>query len=367
MNPQERFCPDSTCAASREPGMIGIHSRKDKRYRCKVCEKTFSQTTHTAMYGLKKAAGLFSIVVMLLAHGCPVQAVVAAYGLDERTVRVWLKRAGEHCQNVHEQLVSTATLDLQQIQVDELKVKTQRGIVWMALVMMVSTRLWLGGAVHASRGKDLLFSALDYARRWALCRPLLIAVDGFNIYIKTIQQTFGTLVHVGQRHWRWLPWPDVAIVQVMNQRRGGQRGHFRRQIVQGCPRLIARLIRQTQGKGGINTAFIERLNATVRQRLACLARHSRATVRYTTTLSHSMFLVGCVYNLCTYHRSLALPLHITTRRRRWIHRTPAIAAGLTDHRWSAAELMSLPAAPSNYQRPKRPKKSQIQPILWRTT
>ena len=45
------------------------------------------------------------MVVTLLAHGCPIQAIVVAFGLDERTVAVWLKRAGEQCQRV-QQLVS---------------------------------------------------------------------------------------------------------------------------------------------------------------------------------------------------------------------------------------------------------------------
>jgi transposase-like protein len=56
----------------------------------------------TALYRVKKAADLFVIVVTLLAHGCPPQAIVAAFGLDERTVKAWFQRAGQHCQQVHE-------------------------------------------------------------------------------------------------------------------------------------------------------------------------------------------------------------------------------------------------------------------------
>ncbi len=64
---------------------------------------------------------------MLLAYGCPVQAIVKAFGFDERTIRNWWQRAGVHCQNVHEAVVASQTLDLQQVQADEIKVKVQGG------------------------------------------------------------------------------------------------------------------------------------------------------------------------------------------------------------------------------------------------
>jgi transposase-like protein len=47
-----------------------------------------------------------TVVLTLLSHGCPLQAIVAAFGIDERTVTAWLLRAGQHCQQVHEYAVS---------------------------------------------------------------------------------------------------------------------------------------------------------------------------------------------------------------------------------------------------------------------
>ena len=92
------------------------------------------------------------LVVTLLAHGCPVQAIVAAFGFDERTVADWWARSGRQGQDVHEYLVEQPR-DLGQVQADEIRVKKQGGIVWMALAMMVKTRLWLGGEV--SEQQDL--------------------------------------------------------------------------------------------------------------------------------------------------------------------------------------------------------------------
>jgi hypothetical protein len=96
------------------------------------------------------------------------------------------------------------------------------------------------------------------------------------------------------------------------------------------------------GSGGINTAFIERLNATCRPCLACLGRRSRDLARSVTTLEHGLFWVGCLYNFCPPHASLRVPLYVGRyARRRWVPRTPDLAAGLTDHIWSVEELLTF--------------------------
>ena len=87
------------------------------------------------------------LVLTLLSHGCPTQAIVAAFGLDERTVARWLAEAGRHCQRIHEHLVEQGQVDLQHVQADELWVKQVGGKVWMALALAVPTRLWLGGVI----------------------------------------------------------------------------------------------------------------------------------------------------------------------------------------------------------------------------
>jgi transposase-like protein len=57
------------------------------------------------MEGLRTPTELLVIVVSLLSYGCPIQAIVHAYGVDERTVAAWQKRAGKHCQQVHQAIV----------------------------------------------------------------------------------------------------------------------------------------------------------------------------------------------------------------------------------------------------------------------
>src|SRR2546421_917715 len=110
MDPHAQFCPNPACRdrGKRGQGNIGIHSQKEQRYRCTTCRRTFAATTGTVHYRWRTPEEVVTQVVTLLCHGCPVQAIVAAFGLDERTVAAWQQRAGTHCQRVHEHLVGQA-------------------------------------------------------------------------------------------------------------------------------------------------------------------------------------------------------------------------------------------------------------------
>lgn len=125
-------------------GNIRIHDRTRQRYRCHQCRCTFSARRGTMLEGLRKPTELIVIVMTLLAYSCPIQAIVHAYELDERTVASWRDRAGMHCQRVHHALVEQGKLDLLHVQADERRVKGRAMVVRMGFSMMVSTRLWLG-------------------------------------------------------------------------------------------------------------------------------------------------------------------------------------------------------------------------------
>jgi hypothetical protein len=94
----------------------------------------FSATKGTASYRLRPSAETVSLVLTLLAHGCPRQAIVVAFGSDERTVAGWVARAGAQGQAVQAHWVEQPR-DLGQGQAEEIRVKTQGGMVWMALAM----------------------------------------------------------------------------------------------------------------------------------------------------------------------------------------------------------------------------------------
>jgi len=355
MNPQDIFCPNIDCPARGQIGRgnIHIHSQEDERCICDACQQTFTVTKGTIFYRLRTDPKIVLQVITLLAYGCPIQAIVQAFGLDERTVQDWWQRAGRHCQEVHEHQVEQAKLDLQQVQADEIKVKTFLGTVWMALAIMVSTRLWLGGAVSPHRDLDLIQILANKIRNMALCRPLLLAVDGLASYVTAFRKAFRTALprrtgELGRP--QLISWPNIAIVQVVKQHVNGHLNISRR-IVQGNQAMVKSLVQQTQGAGGINTAFIERFNATFRQRLNCLVRRTRTLARKVQTLEAGMYVVGCWYNFCHPHHSLRLKLSAGRFGHRWVQRTPAIAAGLTDHIWTPAELFNFRIPPTPWQPP----------------
>jgi len=342
MDPKSVFCPNPDCPARGQvgEGNIGVHSPKERRYICHVCKKTFAETKGTAFYRLHKAKDLFVIVITLLAHGCPRQAIVAAFGLDERTVEAWQERAGQHREKVQQQLVEQPR-DWGQVQMDELRVKQQGGVGWLATAMQVSTRLWLGGVWGVQRSTTLVRNLLAKVKAGAKCAALLVCTDGFAAYPQELQRTFREPEQTGKRgRPRLAPWPNLAIGQVLKQYVKRRVAGVTQRIVQGTEAMVEVMIAQTQGGGGINTAYIERLNATFRERLAPLARRSRAVARQGLTLYYGMYLVGTVYNFCSGHGSLG-------------GRTPAMAAGITDHQWTVAELLGYRVPLPRWTPPKR--------------
>ena len=124
MNPHQQFCHNERCRAYGRCGEdhIVIHSHKERRYRCKRCGQTFTETKDTAFYRMHKPRWLVLAVVTLLAYGCPVQAIVAAFGIDERTLARWQREAGSQCKRAHEHLVEAGRVQLLQVQADEIRV-----------------------------------------------------------------------------------------------------------------------------------------------------------------------------------------------------------------------------------------------------
>lgn len=353
MDPATVFCPNLDCPARGQAGQgnIGIHSRKDQRFRCRQCRKTFAATQGTAFYRLRTPAETVTLVVTLLAHGCPLQAIVVAFGFDERTVADWLIRAGRQSQAVHEYLVQTPR-DLGQVQADEIRVKKQGGIVWMALAMMVSTRLWLAGEVSEHRDLPLIRRLIAQVRACTLRRALLFCTDGLCTYIRAIRETFRDAVCTGKRgRPRLRPWTRVLLAQVVKRYERRRVVEVERRIVQGSAAQVEHIRGRSQGDGVINTAYIERLNATFRERLSSLTRRGRALARQTGTLRHGMYLIGTVYNCCTPHASLRWTK--TAAAGACLDRTPAMAAGILDHCWSVRELLLFHVPPPRWTPPKR--------------
>ena len=283
------------------------------------------------------------VVVTVRAHGCPLQAMVAAWGVDERTVADGWARAGRQGQAVPEDLVEPPR-ERGHVQADALRVKTQGGSVWMALARMVKTRWWLGGEVSAPRAMPLMRQLSERVRRWAAHRPLVLWTEGWCTSLRAMRQTVREPVRPGPggRPWR-RPWRTVLSAHVVTRSARRRVVGTARRMVEGTPARVETLRRRAQGAGVINTASIERLHAPCRERVAPLACRGRALARPTLTLQHGMSLLGTVSNVYTPPARLS-DAGVTT---------PAMAAGITDHGRTVRELRSFQVPRSRWAPPQR--------------
>ena len=279
----------------------GEYRRASKRPRdkCTTCGRTFSAKAGTALEGLRKPTEL--IVITLLADGCPLQAIVHAFGLDERTVASWRDRAGKHCETVHQAIIEQGKLDLMHVQADEIRVKAPGTIAWMGLAMMVSTRLWVAGVVSQRRDSALADRLRQQVRRCCQKRcELLVCTDGWSAYPNSIRRAFREKVKrtAGRGRCALEVWPQVHIGTVIKGTVKSRLKEVLRQMTQGSLDQALQLLARSQGGTMLKTSFIERFTATMRERLAALTRKCCHASGKLHALHTGMYLIGGTYNLC---------------------------------------------------------------------
>jgi len=335
MRPELAVCPR---CGSESNGRIGIHSHPERRYKCHRCGKTFSDRYGTPLYGLKAPTWQVVVVLTLLAYGCPRQArpmgTRIAFGLDERTVSTWQRKAGLQAKGVQEAMVCTGAIDGGQVQGDEFYLRTQCGGVWLATAMSVFSRLFLWGAVSVERKCALVTQVVTKVKAAVQPnQPLLWAVDGFGAWTQAILHHFRVPCHTGKPgRPALLISPHLPIVQVIKHRLGRQLCAIERRLLQGSRQGAEVLLSTSQCDFGcFNTAYIERLNATLRTWLPAATRRSRTPAARRLQLEAAFFWTAVVYNFAHVHASLQA--------------TPAMAAGLTTHVWSIDQLLRFRSQP----------------------
>ena len=356
MNPQTPCChhQDGPARGQVGQGNMRVQSRAEQRYPCTTCGQRCAATKGTPFDRLRTAADVVTVVLTLLSHGCPIQAIVAACGLDERTVAAWLTRAGPHGQPVQQHVVQHGQMDLPHVQADELWVTRVGRRVWMAMAMAVPSRLWLGGVSSPHRDLVVMTALVQVVRSCGRSLAILVCVDGLASDVTACRHVFRDPVRTGHRgRPRWVLEEGVRLGHVVKRSVKRRVASVEHRVVRGTAAAIAGGLATTHRGSRMNTADIERLNATCRASLAPLVRRGRAMAHTAAALTAGMWRVGCTSNCCWWHESRRQRAPVGAPWK-WQERTPAMAAGLTHHRWTRLDLCALPRVAASLGRPQTP-------------
>jgi IS1 family transposase len=334
----------------------GAHGRGERiqTLRCQACKTTFSTRRATPLYRLKTASNRIAEVLTALAEGLSVAAATRVFGHRHATITRWVTRAGAHSALIHERFFQR--LHLPHLQLDELRtrLRTRTHVRWLWLVIDPLTKiipvLQLGARTQAVAHAMVH----ELHRRLASgCLPVFTS-DGLNLYFYALTAHFGQWVAgVGRRARQWQVATGLIYGQIKKR--------YRRRRLVGVTYIMRCGTRMALRdalvglglSGKLNTAFVERLNLTVRQSVAALIRRTWSTMQEAPALLLHLEWWRGYYHFVRPHESLrvrlAHPIDRGGKRQpqRYRQRTPAMAAGVTSRRWTVHDLLAwpLPAQP----------------------
>ena len=356
-------CPNRGCSYfgntdTRVHALVGDgkHGRAEKiqTFRCQACHATFSARHDTPLYRLKTPSHQVAMVLSALAEGLDPSAAERVFGSCQATITRWLTRAGKHAELFHERAFSN--LHLPHLQLDELRTRLRcaKEVLWLWLAIDPRTKLI--PVLHPGPRTQHMAHHVIHSLRRSLapgCLPIFTS-DGLNLYFYALTALFGhwlQLRHRGRNARRWQVEPGLIYGQVKK--------NYRRRKLVGVTHVMRlgtedALTASLQGlgfSGRLNTAFIERVNLTVRHGIAALARRTWATSQQAPHLLAHLEWWRAYYHFVRPHEALRVALLQPRERggkrlaQRYRHRTPAMAAGRTHRRWTTREVLSCPLMP----------------------
>jgi hypothetical protein len=164
--------------------------------------------------------------------------------------------------------------------------------------------------------------------------PPAIATDGKGAYREAMVETWGKVPArkpsgKGLPPEKKQPQPGWHYLQVVKRREGGRVVEVNVEVIYGD--------KTTLDLVGANTSYVERTNLTSRHINGRLVRKTLSFSKELEMLKASSVWEDAVYNLTREVKTLRV--EVEEEGRRFEPRTPAMAAGLTDHIWSIKELL----------------------------
>jgi hypothetical protein len=344
-------------------------SGKRRIFRCSECERPFSETRDTVFFDLRTPEEKVIMALKMLLVKVALGDIGFVLGVTEETVLAWLRRAAQKAHEINTHLLRD--LPVTQVQLDEMWSFIRRkhaqqvgpdgesteisedGRQWVWISFAPEFRLILAAFV----GPRTLESALQLIQMtaavvWGV--PCFFSA-GFSCYLSALIEVYHalkTFPRTGKpgrpKQPVKEPHPDLVYGQVVKKKRQGRLQALVYRVCCGSRRLEALGL-------AISTSLIERLNLTLRHALAPLVRKSWSFCKDRTHMRRRVVLFQAFYNFARPHMSLRLPLSEQPSHAsgliqpKWCHRTPGMAAGLTNHVWTFRELLTVKFEPIHNQ------------------
>ena len=373
----EQPCPNPECTHYRrmQQGNVSAiatyltQSGKRRIFRCRTCATHFAETRETVLFDLRTSEEKVVMALKMLLVRVDLAGIGFVLGVTEETVLAWLRRAAQQAEAINRHLLRE--LPVTQVQLDEMWNFVERkharetdeageslpdgedGRQWVWISFAPEFRLMIA-AVVGPRTLDTAKEVVAATKARVAGIPAFFS-DGFTCYLAALIAVFHvvtTFARTGKRGRPrkpvCAPHPDLVYGQLIKQKARGKLLTLSTRVVLGAHRL-------TQLGYTISTALVERVNLTMRQALAPLARKTASFCKDRERLRQRVVFFQAFYNMARPHMSLRqpLPLHERTYRGairpRWRACTPAMAAGLTDHVWTFHELLTAKFEPLESQ------------------
>src|SRR6266568_1290214 len=307
----------------------------------------------------------------LMVQGLGLRAVARVFEVDPNTVLQWLVEVADHAMAFSRYFLHDVRVT--QVQLDELfallsAVKDGEVSEAEAVQRLSRSPHWVWAAIDPESKLLLALNIGDRTLAMAQrlvhqvvevlapgCVPLFLT-DGFKEYTTALLTHFGQWVQPERRQatgpapkLRWMPLPGLLYAQVIKTVRRRRLVRVRHRVVFGTLEAVQQVLAACGWQ--INTAFIERMNLTIRQHVAAVGRRVTTLCKGEAGLQQQLVLYQVYYNFCLPHTSLRQPLPLPEltygagSAKLWRPCTPAMAAGLTDHVWTLREVLLFRVPP----------------------
>jgi IS1 family transposase len=367
------FCPNPDCAYRGWVGWGNLRVNGHpsggpwRQLLCVVCRRYFLETLGTLFHGKRASVELIVRVIACLAEGLGIRGTARVFEVDPNTVLQWLVEAAEQLRAFSRHALHDVRV--QQVQLDELFAllsavkdgavsaaeaiaRLERAPHWVWVAMDPESKLLLAIDV----GNRTLAMAQRVVHQVAQvlapdCAPLFLT-DGFREYLTALLTHYGYWVQPERRQNkgpapkpRWMPLPQLLYAQVVKTVRRRRLVDVQHRVVFGSLEAVNHILAPLGWH--INTAFVERINLTIRQHVAAVGRRVNTLCKGEEGLRQQLALFHVYHNFVLPHASLRQPLPIngTGSVKQWRPCTPAMTAGLTDHVWTLREVLLFRVPP----------------------